>query len=349
MQLAYYYFAIFVKEMARFYHCIIMRTILPRITKLRKDNRMKLNLLFAVVLLSHLFAFSQGQIKFITLEYNLSPVSVGQTTSLKIPFSNVGNEPMLITKCQSTNGTSIISSSNKPILPHQSDTLTVRILNNSVGNFKHKFVVGINNQEDSTVLKVTIPVYANYVYGKVVEKKSGEPIAFATVRIDKSEIGTTTDFDGQYALKANVNDTLVFRYTGMKMQKVKVDKAEINIELEEVELKEEVGPPYYPKIKRLEATTTVSAEDIKNADNPKYNFKKNAKNNVFVIYVSELTSNDLKKEDVEFEQKYTVKYSSVGRYKNDYVKKYNWLTFKHLNKKYKKSWRKEIRKDAIGL
>ncbi|TAF09450.1 MAG: hypothetical protein EAZ75_07935 [Flavobacteriia bacterium] len=54
-------------------------------------------------------------------------------------------------------------------------------------------------------------------------------------------------------------------------------------------------------------------------------------------------------EDLEFEQRYNVKYSLMGSYQNDYLKKYNKLTFKHLKKKYKKSWLTEIRKDAIGL
>jgi hypothetical protein len=39
----------------------------------------------------------------------------------------------------------------------------------------------------------------------------------------------------------------------------------------------------------------------------------------------------------------------IGSYKNDYLKKYNKLTFKHLKKKYKKTWLTEIRKDAVGL
>ena len=188
------------------------------------------------------------------------------------------------------------------------------------------------------------------ISGKVTDQKTGEPIPGATVIIDKTNKGSQTDFDGKYSLKTTLNDTLVFSYVGMKIHKVKVDKEEINIELEEgEELKVEFGPPYYPKSKRLEATTTVSKKDIENAENPKYNFKKNAKNNVFVIFVSELTSYDLNKVDLEFEQKYNVKYSLIGSYKNDYLKKYNKLTFKHLKKKYKKPWLTEIRKDAVGL
>lgn len=188
------------------------------------------------------------------------------------------------------------------------------------------------------------------VSGNVTDAKTGEPLVGATVLINKTQNGITTDFDGKYSLKTTLNDTLVFSYAGMIMQKVKVDKPEINIELEEGEEIEVVfGPAYYPKSKRLEATTTVSKKDIENAENPKYNFKKNAKNNVFLIFVSELTSYDLNKVDLEFEQKYNVKYSLIGSYKNDYLKKYNKLTFKHLKKKYKKTWLTEIRKDAVGL
>jgi len=88
-----------------------------------------------------------------------------------------------------------------------------------------------------------------------------------------------------------------------------------------------VHRPIIQKLTRIEATIIVTKKDIKNADNPKYNFKKNAKNNVFVIYVSDLASYDFNKEDLEFQQKYNVKYSLIGSYKNEYLTKYNNLTF----------------------
>lgn len=188
------------------------------------------------------------------------------------------------------------------------------------------------------------------VSGKVTNEKTGEPIPGATIIIYKKHKGSQTDFEGNYSINANLNDTLVFSFVGMKTQKTKADKEEINVQLLESEtLKESVEPPYYPKNERLEATTIVTREDIENADNPKYNFKKNAKNNVFVIFASELTSYDFNKEDIVFQQKYNVKYSLIGSYKIDYLIKYNKLTFKYLKKKYKKTWLKEIRKDAVGL
>lgn len=311
---------------------------------------MKLSLCFKLLFLSSLFTFGQGQIQFNSLKYNLSPVSVGKTSYLKIPFINIGNKPMIITRCQSSNGTSVISSSEKPILPNQSDTLTVKILNNSVGNFRHTFVVGIDNQEKFNVIEVNQKVLGTIIFGKVTDKKTGEPIPGASVTIDKTNYGSQTDFDGNYSIIAKTNDTLVFSFVGMKTQKIKADKEIINVQLLESEtLKETVQPPIHPKIKRLETTSIITKKDIENADNPKYNFKKNAKNNVFVIYVSELTSYNFNLKDLEFQQKYNVKYSLIGSYKIDYLTKYNKLTFKHLKKKHKKTWLSEIRKDAVGL
>jgi len=188
------------------------------------------------------------------------------------------------------------------------------------------------------------------VSGKVTDEKTGELIPGATVTIDKTNKGSQTDFDGKYSIITKLNDTLVFSFIGMITQKILVNKKQINVELQESEtLKESVGPPYYPKTQKLEVTTTITKKDIENADNPKCNFKKNAKKNIFVIFVSNLTSYDFNKEDIEFQHKYNVQYILIGSYKIDYLTKHNKLTFKHLKKKYKKSWLNEIRKDAVGL
>lgn len=188
------------------------------------------------------------------------------------------------------------------------------------------------------------------VSGKVTDGKTGEPLSGADVRIYKTNNGCNTDIEGNYILKATLNDTLVFSFTGMKPQKIKVDKQQIQVKLFELDvLHESFGPAYYPRIKKLEATTVVSKKDIENASNPKYQFKKNANNNVFVIYVSELTSNDLSDEDLEFQQKYNVKYSVIGSHKLEFVNMYNKLNFKRLKKKFKNAWKNEIRKDAIGF
>src|SRR5690606_24209114 len=109
-------------------------------------------------------------------------------------------------------------------------------------------------------------------------------------------------------------------------------------------------PPPHPSQKRVYTPAVrVTAKDIRNADNPKYNFDKASKSNVFIIYISELFDDNYNKEELEFQEKYNVKYSLSGGNSARYYKKFNKLTFKHLNKKYNKSWQTEIRKDAIGL
>lgn len=191
------------------------------------------------------------------------------------------------------------------------------------------------------------------VSGKVIDKKTGEVIPGVSINIDKTNKGTQTDFNGKYLLKVSLNDTLTFSYIGMKTQKIVVDKKEIKIQLEDDGILIKGGLPYMPPKIRPKEISTITIKELKTSQkklsNPKYNFKKNAKENVFIIFVSELTAYNFNKEDIEFQQKYNVKYSLMGRYKIDYLIKYNKLTFKHLKKKYKKSWLKEIRKDAVGL
>lgn len=101
------------------------------------------------------------------------------------------------------------------------------------------------------------------VSGIIIDKKTGEPLPYSTIIIKKTVIGTNTDFDGKYSLKANLNDTLVFNYPGMKMKEVKVDKLEINIELEQVEeIKTKIGPAYYPKKNLNNYVNTISEKEI---------------------------------------------------------------------------------------
>jgi hypothetical protein len=100
--------------------------------------------------------------------------------------------------------------------------------------------------------------------GKVTDKKSGEPIYYATISVDNDKTIVATDFDGLYSIKVTLNDTILVRYTGMKTQKIKVDTASINIELEEIEeLIVVFGPPPIRPIKSTyHSITTVTLEDI---------------------------------------------------------------------------------------
>jgi hypothetical protein len=199
------------------------------------------------------------------------------------------------------------------------------------------------------LLPVVLMAQEMIVHGVIFNKKNREPLYDATVIIVKNNTGTHTDFEGKYVLNVTLNDTLVVRCAGMKTQKVEVNQPEMNIELDEIILKEEFGPPRDVKQIKREILSPINLKDIQNANNPKYHFKRNAQKNVFVIFVSDLTSYDFNKNDTEFQQNYNVKYSLVGNYNLDFASKYNQLTFKYLKKKYKKSWLTEVRKDTIGL
>lgn len=189
----------------------------------------------------------------------------------------------------------------------------------------------------------------NIVSG-IIKDSIGEIIIGANVIVEGTNRHTNTDLDGKYSIKANPNNFLVFSFTGKKNRRIIADKNVINVQLLESEpIKGEHKPAYYPKLKKSNPATIVTKKDIQNIDNPKYNFNKNAKNNVFVIFLSELTSYDFNKEDLEFQQKYNVKYSLTGDLKINYLIKYNELTFKHLKEKYNRTWQAEIRKDAVGL
>ena len=61
--------------------------------------------------------------------------------------------------------------------------------------------------------------FAQGITGTVTDQAKN-PIIGATVMIKGTNIGTMTDFDGNYTIYAMPNDTLVFSYLGMKTVKV---------------------------------------------------------------------------------------------------------------------------------
>ena len=76
-------------------------------------------------------------------------------------------------------------------------------------------------------------IVAKDITGKVTSATDNEPLIGATVQVEGSQGGTITDFDGNYTIKANDGQTLVFSYIGYVTKKVKVKGNGINISLEE--------------------------------------------------------------------------------------------------------------------
>ena len=69
----------------------------------------------------------------------------------------------------------------------------------------------------ATVTQQTIKVT-----GQVVDQ-DGEPLIGATVRVKGSQTGSVTDFDGNFAIDAPANATLVVSYVGYKDREIAVN------------------------------------------------------------------------------------------------------------------------------
>ena len=81
----------------------------------------------------------------------------------------------------------------------------------------------------------TVDVLQQTITGTVVEANTGEPITGVTVVVSGTNIGTTTDIDGNYALDVpDDTDVLVFSYVGFISQELSLNgRTEINVELEQ--------------------------------------------------------------------------------------------------------------------
>lgn len=64
-----------------------------------------------------------------------------------------------------------------------------------------------------------------------VSDNAGMPMPGVTILVKGSKLGTQTDFDGKFAIKATPNDVLVFSYVGMKTQEVAASSSVVNVKL----------------------------------------------------------------------------------------------------------------------
>lgn len=217
------------------------------------------------------------------------------------------------------------------------------------------FLTGITGVSAITQQEICITPKSDTLKYTIVGNVVGEdglPIPFVNVVIEGTSYRTATDINGFFYIQANHNSFLNIYVVGMKEQRVAVRDNCIDVILKEIEMEGKAGPPTRPPVKRDYRSLTsepITIKDIENADNPKYQFTKNAKKNVFVIFVSQLSAYEFNEEDREFQKKYHIMYSMTGSYSGDYLQKYNRLSYKHLKEVFGKAWHETIRKDAIGL
>ncbi len=104
------------------------------------------------------------------------------------------------------------------------------------------------------------------VSGTVTSAADGEPLIGVTVQVKGSAVGTTTDFDGNYVIKAEKGSTLSFSYVGMQPREVEVTSAKLDVALlENLEVLDEVVVVGYGVQKKklvTGATAQVKGSDI---------------------------------------------------------------------------------------
>jgi len=104
------------------------------------------------------------------------------------------------------------------------------------------------------------------INGKVTDSKDNLPISMVNIGIKNSKKGVTTDFDGNYAIKVNQNDILIFSNLSFNSKEIKVNQSQIvNVSLSERENKLEevvinVGYGTQKKKNISSAISTVKSE-----------------------------------------------------------------------------------------
>ena len=121
-----------------------------------------------------------------------------------------------------------------------------------------------NNSKETYLL----PPHGNYVYGRVIEKLSKEPMVGVTIRLDGHSTGVITDINGCYVLTLPEKGGLViYSYIGFEPRKIKVtSRQKVDVQMvEATESIQEVIVTGYNSIQKESFTgntTKIEKEDL---------------------------------------------------------------------------------------
>ncbi|MGB2085973.1 MAG: SusC/RagA family TonB-linked outer membrane protein [Flavobacteriaceae bacterium] len=106
----------------------------------------------------------------------------------------------------------------------------------------------------------------NTITGIVLDAENQQPLPGATISIDGTSEGTTTDFDGKYSLNVSQGDVLTFEYVGFqKLSQTVGQESVINVSLSSDNELEEVIVVGYGTQKRSNVVGSVATVDVKKA------------------------------------------------------------------------------------
>lgn len=101
--------------------------------------------------------------------------------------------------------------------------------------------------------------------GSVVSAEDNQPLIGATLLVKNTNVGTVTDFDGQFSFEASVGDTLQVSYIGYVSQEFVLGAAlAVSIRLlPDLQQLDEVVVTGYGSQKRTNLTTSISKLDTR--------------------------------------------------------------------------------------
>ena len=121
-----------------------------------------------------------------------------------------------------------------------------------------------NNSKETYLL----PPHGNYVYGRVIEKLSKEPMVGVTIRLDGHSTGVITDINGCYVLTLpEKGGRVIYSYIGFETRKIKVtSRQKVDVQMvEATESIQEVIVTGYNSIQKESFTgntTKIEKEDL---------------------------------------------------------------------------------------
>ena len=219
---------------------------------------MKLTSLLLIISVFSIQANTFSQDKKVTINVNNVPISevfdkIESTTDIRFLFNHGKID---------VNKKVSINAKNKPI------SEVLKSILNSTG-------IGITIKKNYIILNSSISKkeVQTAITGKVTTASDGLPLPGTTVLIKGTNVGVSTDFDGEYAINASAGDVLVFSYVGFQDEEITVgESTTINVAMkEDVESLEEVVITGYQNINKViftGASQTVKAKEIELAGLP---------------------------------------------------------------------------------
>ena len=93
-----------------------------------------------------------AKIRFYETTHNFDTIAKGSEGVCCFDFINEGNEPLIISSAFSSCGCTVPSWSQKPVLPDEKGSITVKYNTNKTGVFKKAIVVKSNSQPDTKTI-----------------------------------------------------------------------------------------------------------------------------------------------------------------------------------------------------